>query len=206
MSTRIAAVDGGTYYHDDTLRGPRYAAHFDRIVYIRDLPTADLSDIDMLIGSCAADSTSLAKARPVIDGVLARGGTVVVMGANNPNGWIGHYVHWQNVPSNWWWWLDPKASSGLSVGDGSHGLFQRMTLRDATWHYHGQFVVPEGAVSLVNCEYGGSILYDDRVTTLGRIIATTLDPFYHHGSRFMPAATRFLDVFLPWLKDGAPSS
>lgn len=204
MSARIAAVDGGTYYHDDTLRAPRYREIFDRTIYIRDLPEADLSEIDIFIASCSADSTSLRRAQPMLDGFLERGGTVVVMGANSPNDWIGHLVTWQDVPSNWWWWLDPKASSGLTVGDGSHGLYKRMTLRDATWHYHGQLVTPPGAVSLVNCEYGGSILYDDRASTAGRIIATTLDPFYHHGSRFMPAATRFLDAFLPWLKDGAP--
>ena len=205
MSARVAAVDGGTYYHDDTLRGPRYRDRFDRTIYIRDLPAADLSDIDILIASCAADATSLALARPVVDQLLERGGTLVVMGANNPNGWIDHHVKWQSAPSNWWWWLDPKAESGLRVATGTHGLFKRMTLRDATWHYHGQFAVPPGAVSLIDCEYGGSILYDDRVTTPGRIIATTLDPFYHHGSQFMPAATRFLDAFLPWLKDGAPA-
>jgi len=28
-----------------------------------------------------------------------------------------------------------------------------------------------------------------------------LDPFFHHGTYFMPAATRFLDGFLPWLRE-----
>lgn len=31
----------------------------------------------------------------------------------------------------------------------------------------------------------------------GRLVVTSLDPFYHHGSHFMPATTRFLDRFLP---------
>jgi len=39
------------------------------------------------------------------------------------------------------------------------------------------------------------------VTTGGQMILTTLDPFYHHGSHFMPATTRFLDGFLPWLRE-----
>jgi|TARA_R100000908_G_C3643589_1_gene78648 hypothetical protein len=52
----------------------------------------------------------------------------------------------------------------------------------------------------------GSVLYDDTVTTPGRMIVTTLDPMYHHGSHFMPATTRFLDGFLPWLKGMKPSS
>lgn len=32
------------------------------------------------------------------------------------------------------------------------------------------------------------------------MIVTSLDPVYHHGSRFMPATTRFLDRFLPNLR------
>ena len=33
-----------------------------------------------------------------------------------------------------------------------------------------------------------------------RLIVSTLDPFYHHGSNFMPATTKFLDGFLPWAR------
>jgi hypothetical protein len=52
------------------------------------------------------------------------------------------------------------------------------------------------------------ILYVDEVTTKGRMVVTSLDPFYHHGSHFMPATTRFLDGFLPWVRehlDGEPT-
>jgi hypothetical protein len=31
-------------------------------------------------------------------------------------------------------------------------------------------------------------------------ILTSLDPFFHHGSHFMPATTRFPDGFLPWMR------
>ena len=41
------------------------------------------------------------------------------------------------------------------------------------------------------------ILYIDEVTMSGRMIVTSLDPFYHHASHFMPATARFLDGFLP---------
>lgn len=42
-------------------------------------------------------------------------------------------------------------------------------------------------------------MYDQRVGT-GRLIASTIDPHTHHGRRFMPATTRFLNGFYPWLK------
>jgi hypothetical protein len=61
--------------------------------------------------------------------------------------------------------------------------------------------VPEGAEVLVVNERQLPILYVDEVTTKGRMVVTSLDPFYHHGSHFMPATTRFLDGFLPWVRE-----
>jgi hypothetical protein len=61
--------------------------------------------------------------------------------------------------------------------------------------------VPEGAEILAVNESGKPILYIDEVSTAGRMILTSLDPFYHHGSYFMPAATRFLDGFLAWMRE-----
>jgi hypothetical protein len=83
-----------------------------------------------------------------------------------------------------------------------------MTLADATWHFHGYFAPPPGARSLIDLVGGGSILYDDTESYGGRAIVTSLDPFYHHGSHFMPATTRFLDRFLSWLAGelGAPTA
>jgi len=81
-----------------------------------------------------------------------------------------------------------------------HPLFDHVTLADATWHYHGHFAPPPGARSLIDVGTEGSVLYEDRVTTNGTLIVTALDPMYHHGSHFMPATTRFLDGFLPFLK------
>ena len=56
---------------------------------------------------------------------------------------------------------------------------------------HAQGVMPDPL---------GSIFYEDTVSTSGRLLITSLDPMYHHGSHFMPATTRFLDGFLPYLK------
>ena len=33
------------------------------------------------------------------------------------------------------------------------------------------------------------------------LIVTSLDPMFHVGSNFMPAAARFLERFLPWLRE-----
>ena len=62
-------------------------------------------------------------------------------------------------------------------------------------------VPPPGARSVIDKLGQGSILYEDCVSTPGRMLVTSLDPCYHHGSYFMPATTRFLRGFLPWLQD-----
>ena len=110
-------------------------------------------------------------------------------------------IRFTSVPANWWWWLEPGASLGLSITDPRHPLFARIGANDIAWHLHGVFAPPDGARSLIDDAEGRSVLYLDEVTTKGRMLVTSLDPFYHHGSHFMPAATRFLDGFLPWLKE-----
>lgn len=50
-------------------------------------------------------------------------------------------------------------------------------------------------------EEGGSVLYLDQVSVARTLLLTTLDPFYHFGSYFVPATERFLDGFLPWVAE-----
>lgn len=195
---RITALDSGTYYHHRSLYEPRYRDHFDEIVYIRDLAGTDLSAHELILVSCRTDPSQLIPCREQFADYLAGGGTVIAMGSTGQPAWLPG-VSWHDTPTNFWWWKE-GGSLGLKVAAPDHPLFGHITLDDATWHHHGHFDVPEGAVSLIDVDGKGSVLYDDEVTTPGRMIVTALDPMYHHGSHFMPATTRFLDGFLPWLK------
>lgn len=197
---RIVAVDGGTYFHRATLADPRFAHHFDAVVYAPELAAnRDWMAADCLFVTSRQDPALMQACRPTIAEFLAAGKTVVAMGESQAETWLPGVV-WQPSEVNFWWWLTPGSDSGLRVGAPEHGLFRHITLADATWHQHGYLDAPPGAVSLVDRAAGGSILYEDRATTAGRILATTLDPCYHHGSNFMPATTRFLAGFLPWLR------
>ena len=195
----VAALDGGTFYHHEALRGPRYRYLFDRLIYAPRLGQARLENIDTLVVTCRTNSVLLGRSARMLRGFLDRGGTLVVMGECGLSDWLPEV---RTIPgsANFWWWLDPDATLGLTTGVPDHGLFDYITLGDATWHYHDALIAPEGATRVIDCRDGGAILIDDDRTWQGRLIATTLDPFYHHGSRFMPAATRFLDGFLPWLR------
>ncbi|WP_454762523.1 hypothetical protein [Cupriavidus campinensis] len=197
-NARIAALDAGTYFHHATLNDPQWRGAFHRIVYTPALSDAALDDIDVLYVASWQDAELLKAAAPVIHRFLDRGKTVVAMGENHAQDWLPGVV-WRPRPVNFWWWLTPGADSGLRMGEPDHALWRHITLADATWHQHGYFEPPPGARRLVELAEGGCILYEDCVTTPGRLIVTSLDPCYHHGSYFMPATTRFLRGFLPWL-------
>ncbi|MEW4458552.1 hypothetical protein AB1K42_10685 [Roseibium algicola] len=196
--TTLAVLDAGTYYHHRTIYEPRYRDFFDEIIYTRDLPEADLSGVDTLLVSCRTDPSVLRPRREQIADFLASGKTVVAMGSTGHPDWLPN-VNWTDTPTNFWWWKE-GGEIGLKLATPDHPLFNRLSLADVTWHYHGYFQVPDGAQSLVDVGDLGSIFYEDTVSTPGRLLITSLDPMYHHGSHFMPATTRFLDGFLPYLK------
>lgn len=150
--------------------------------------------------SSFAATHGAARHRAAIADFLQRGNTVVAMGNTAAHTWLPQ-VQWHDRPVNFWWWTEPGADSGLRVADAQHSLWQHLSLADATWHQHGFFVPPPGARSVIDKLGQGSILYEDCVSTPGRMLVTSLDPCYHHGSYFMPATTRFLRGFLPWLQD-----
>lgn len=206
ITPRIVAVDGGTYFHRATITDARFAPYFDDVIYAPELAIKlEWMEADCLFVTSRQDPALMQVVRKSIADFLAAGKTVVAMGESQAETWLPG-VAWHAAEVNFWWWRTPGADSGLRVGAPDHDLFKHLSLADATWHQHGYLDAPLGATSLVNRAAGGSILYEDCVTTPGRIIATTLDPCYHHGSNFMPATTRFLKGFLPWLRASLASN
>jgi hypothetical protein len=196
---RLAAVYSGSAQHHRALNEPKYQRWIADTIYLPDLDEADLTRFD---GVLIPDRLHHGKVEAAAENVLRyldQGGTVMVFnGGEPPPTWLPG-LKWAFAPTNFWWWLEPGASLGLTAPSPDHALFRRITLADATWHYHGVLTPPAGAEAVVGLEAGGSLLYVDRVSTKGTILATTLDPLFHFGSYFMPATERFLDGFLPWV-------
>jgi len=167
--------------------------------HVLDLTPDDFAAADTLVFCCDTRGDLIARHRNAIALFLEQGKTVVAMGNTNPQQWLPQVRWTDGPPTDFWWWLTPGADSGLRLVWPEHSLFNYISLADATWHQHGSFAVPEGARSLIDKEGCGSVLYEDSHSTPGRLIVTSLDPCYHHGSYFMPATTRFLRGFLPWL-------
>ena len=188
----------GSASHHWVLEQPKYNQYIDRSIYLLDLPDAPLDDLDGLIVPCRIHQERLYANADRVRAILDRGGTLMLFG-EQPKAWLPG-LDWEHRPTNFWWWRE-GGKSGLVATMPEHSLFEYMSLDDATWHYHGIFHAPAGAESVIEIEDGGTILYVDRVSTPGTLIVTSLDPMYHVGSHFMPAAARFLEKCLPWLTE-----
>lgn len=196
---KLIALDGGTGYHKVTFEDPKIAEHIDQVIYIRDLCDDDLIDAAGLIIACRTPAEAIVPHADRIRAFLDRGGLVVAMGDTGQEKWLPD-VSREQVETNFWWWLEPGADLGLEIARPDHDLFTALGKADVSWHLHDLFDVPAGAVSLVDYKDGRSVLYEDTTSFKGRLVVTSLDPMYHHGAYFMPATTRFLHGFIPWVR------
>jgi hypothetical protein len=198
--TGLAAVYGGSAPHLRALTTPKYGRHLTGgLHYLPDLGDADLTGLDGLIVPERLHRDLLHAAGDRIRDLLDAGGTVVSFAGGEPVPEFLPSVQWEHRPTNFWWWLEPGADLGLRTPNPEHALFDHLTVRDCTWHYHGVLTPPDGAEVLVTLPTGEALLYVDRVSTAGTLIVSTLDPMSHYGSHFMPATERFLDGFMPWI-------
>ncbi len=196
--TSVAVLDGGTYYHHRALYGERYQDYFSKVIYVRELESTCLNDFDIVIVPDRIHPGLLRAAARHIARYLDQGGTLVALGETESHTWLPN-IAWSNRPTNFWWWKTAGATLGLYAATPEHTLFQYLSIKQASWHYHGVFTPPSGAVTLIGVEGDGAVLYEDTVSTPGRLVISSLDPFYHYGSYFMPITEQFLDGFLKWL-------
>ncbi len=195
----LAAVYGGSSQHHRTLTASKYAAHLTGgLIYLPDLAGTDLTGLAGLVIPERMHRGLLDQAAGRVRELLDAGGTVIAFSGGEPIPEFLPGVRWEHRPTNFWWWLEPGAELGLRAPNPDHPLFDRLSLRDCTWHYHGVLDPPQGAEVLVTLASGEALLYVDQATTSGTLIVATLDPISHYGSYFMPATERFLDGFLPW--------
>jgi hypothetical protein len=201
----ILAINAGAAYQIESLLGERYCMYFDKVVRPEELSEVDLSAFETLLVPCRTPPHRLIAHKHLFQAHLEKGGTIIAMGECHSERWLSNIVFTPRE-TNFWWWLDPQGDLGLQIKSPLHPLFKLLGPQDLAWHLHGFFDPPVGSDVLITDNDGRAILYIDEVTTKGRLIVTSLDPFFHHGHHFMPATTRFLDGFLKWLKQDMANS
>jgi len=198
---KIAVVYGGSSQHYRTYNEPKYRQYIEKLIYLPHFAETTIDEFDVLLLPSQLHMGLVMKSKEKIRNFAENGGIVVSFGPQ-PMEWIPGQ-NWEERETNFWWWTEKNAKSGLVLQNLDHDLFKHyLTLSDATWHQHGVYWPPEGSTILISTEDGGAVLYVDKVSTAGTWIVTTLDPDYHYGSYFMPATEQFLNGFFPWLAKG----
>lgn len=200
MSIALAALHPGAFYHCEILEASRYSSLFDRLIVPEELNEENLADVRTLFIPCRTNPERLHKCLSLLTSFLERGGTLVAMGETFQDTWLPH-ISFTPVETNYWWWLEPGADLGVSIAAPTHPLMEGMSKGDVTWHLHGWYRPAAGSEVLITDGENKPIFFVDEKTHAGRLVVTSLDPCYHHGSHFMPATTRFLDKFLPNLRN-----
>lgn len=200
-SKKIALIESGTYYHYFVINDERFINEFSEIIYAPDLATTSLDKFDVVIVADRNHLKFLIENKNKLSDFAKNGGTLCVLGENSVERWI-EGINYIPTDTNFWWWLNPRDDIGYKQPVLKHPFFENMKFQECKWHYHGVYEPSEKAIRIIERlkkNGGGAILYEESFGK-GKLIVTTLDPFYHTGSNFMPNAAKFLTGILTWIK------
>lgn len=190
---RLGVVYGGSLPERRVLDRPELGRWVSEEIPVRELPSARLDHLDALLLPEGTHRGMIRAGTDAVVTMLERGATVAVFG-DQPTEWL---------PGLRWEWRSARSCGELAVVDATHPFHRHVQIDDTTWHHHGVLRPTEGARTLLATEDGAAVLYVDKTSTPGTIVASTFDPVSHLGTSMMPAAGRFLAQFLPWLTSTA---
>jgi hypothetical protein len=176
----------------------------DEMIYVRDIREDSLAKHAAVVVPDWNNTIALQESAKVFNDYLRGGGFLIVFGPNRMHTWIDVVpIKWFNRPTeNWKWFMVPNGRMEAYQPDPEHPLAKAIPLQDMCWHFFGAFEFMEGARPVLNLDNDeGCLMFDYELPGGGRLLATTIDPHTHHGRRFMPATTRFLTRFYPWLRE-----
>ncbi|MCQ1954575.1 hypothetical protein [Arthrobacter sp. zg-Y238] len=199
---RIGLLHCGTFPPLRTLADPALAPYRLESVYLPDVDPAVLADLDVVIVSDRLHQGQLARFVPAILAALQDPAkTVIVLGENKVEQWLPG-VGYSFRPTVFWMWRTGE-DNGTRLRLPEDPMWEFLTPWSVSWHHHGLLHPRPGARSLVVMEEdgaeSGSLLYVDEVNQPARLLVTTMDPVYHHGSGFMPGASQLLYSLLRWV-------
>lgn len=205
MAEALKSGKGIAYIHWGNswqLRSFRDFRHYiDDLIYIHDLPKVDLSSYAAAVMPDAMDAEAPRPYAGQLNAYLQCGGFLVVC--------LQGHADWLDIPGlewtpgncrDWLWWTKGERLE-VRLSEPHHPITRSLPLSHMSWHWGGSYNVPQGARSILEIDDGRGSLFLDfpSLPGGGRLLLATLDPHSHNGQRFMPATTRFLQSFYPWL-------
>lgn len=198
----IGFIHSGSFYHLACLQDPALRAWDIVECYARDIKAKDLDRFDALFLADRQHPGIMDFLAPFIIDYLQLGGRRAFIGAEN------HIETWlpgvsaEARTTNYWSWRTGE-DAGQRPRNTSHYLWNYLDNESTVWHYHGVLFPPAHAVSLVGLDEGmeceGSLLYYDDCSYPSALVASTMDPSFHHGLGFMTGATQLLYRIIRWL-------
>ena len=191
---RIGVLYSGISYQHQTLNNPRFRGRFWPIdVY--ELPTVDLKRYDAIIVPRSVDQVALNDYRRVIREFLDLPGILVVLG--------DYHGDW--LPGCRPGGFTPEDDEPLVKAE-AHPALKGIESVDMHWHKginglcsHGHLDPPVGAHTLIRNRRGDTILYEDRVSTRGIILAGSQFDLFCHAFSDDEGAIRALESLVEWI-------
>lgn len=206
----IVVVHSGTHFHLASLADRTLLVYRLTAIHLQDVPTAAqrLRQADVIIVADRQRPDLLSTAAPVLLAAHHTGVDLVVLGENHVADWLPG-IREDPRPTNFWWWRTGEDSRIHPVAP-HHPAWEIFSQRATVWHYHGVLHGGPDATSLVDLHTetgardGSLLLLDD--SGPARLLVTTMDPFYHHGSGFMPGATQLFHALFHWVTRDSPAA
>ncbi|MCX2717908.1 hypothetical protein OQH61_09205 [Helicobacter sp. MIT 21-1697] len=204
-----AIITGGSSFnaHFFSNKNAKYAHFFSHRYHFLDIDSIHFQDFDYIVLASRLNSAYLMPHKQKFIDYLQSGGHIISFGEIEKD-YLPNIV-WKDYPVNFWWWLIQGADMPLYAleSDGSKqegrtksGLFSKMEVSTAKWHYHGAFYPPSNATKILVNELDESIIYKDN-SFKGNLYVTSLDPEFHLGQGFMPTTEPFFDTFMQWVEE-----
>lgn len=180
-----------------------YAVWLDDMIHLDALDRHDLGDYACVVLPDSMDPGALLPHAAALNAYLRKGGFLVsFIGIEIADLIDVVDIEWLPIDTrDWKWWMKPGGRLEIHQPEPKHPICASIPLRDMGWHWFGVFALRDDAVSALNLDTDEGSLFLDfpKLEGGGRLIISTLDPHLHNGERFMPATTRFLNGFYPWL-------
>jgi len=180
-----------------------FTHQLDDMLYLRELDRHDLNRYAAVVVPDGTDRVELARHAAQFNAYVRNGGFLAIFGAKGVQDWIDVVkLGLREIDArDWLWWQKPNPYLEIRQPEPRHPISEVISLQDMSWHWFGVFDLhPQGVSALNLDDDSGSLLIDfQKLEGGGRLILSTLDPHVHNGERFMPATTRFLRQFYPWL-------
>lgn len=180
-----------------------FAFYLDDMIYLRELETHDLGQYAAVIVPDGTDCVAIRRYADQLNAYVRMGGFLIIFHCKDIHEWIDVVdLVWQPINTkDWLWWTRPNPTLEIKEPTPRHPLNDVIPVADMSWHWFGAFELHPAGRSALNIEDdSGSLLLDfPELEGGGRLMVSTLDPHVHNGERFMPATTRFLKAFYPWL-------